>query len=95
MSKVTLQSTVNSVSMQFFMSRLIYLCSKSVTKDINQLPKVTVSDELKTTSAGKTKVDHQCDIGNDGKHASAYCTDCGKLMCAHHEEVLCFILNMQ
>ena len=81
MSKVSLQTSD-------FMMGLIHLLSKSVTKEINQLPKVTLSDDLmKTTSAGKTKVDHQCDIGNDGKNASAYCTDCGKLMCAHHEEV--------
>ena len=55
-------------------------------KDIGKLPRVAISDELKTKSVGAASV-YECDIGSDGKPAEAFCTDCGKLLCAHHEEV--------
>ena len=39
-------------------------------------------------SERRTAVTHLCSVGEgDGKPASAYCKDCGKLMCREHEEV--------
>ena len=54
--------------------------------EIEELPKVTIRDQ---SSGGGTKnVAYVCSAsGADGKQASAYCTDCGKLMCREHEEV--------
>ena len=53
---------------------------------IEELPKVAIREQ---SSGGGTKnVAYVCSAsGADGKGASAYCTDCGKLMCREHEEV--------
>ena len=60
--------------------------SKSVTVSIEELPKVIIQDQ--SCSSGTTDLAYVCGSNEaDGKTASAYCTDCGKLMCREHEEV--------
>ena len=60
--------------------------SKSVTVGIEELHKVIVRDQ--SCSSGTTGLAYVCGSNEaDGKTASAYCTDCGKLMCREHEEV--------
>ena len=66
-------------------------CSQPVTGRIEELPTVSVSDDSDIGAAAferRTAVTHLCSVGEgDGKPASAYCKDCGKLMCREHEEV--------
>ena len=53
---------------------------------IEELPKVTIPEQSSAPRA--TEIGYVCSAsGADGKQASAYCTDCGKLMCREHEEV--------
>ena len=60
--------------------------SKSVTVSIEELPKVIIQDQ--SCSSGTTGLAYVCGSNEaDAKTASAYCTDCGKLMCREHEEV--------
>ena len=54
---------------------------------------MSVSDDSESGAAAaaserRTAVTHLCSVcEEDGKPASAYCKDCGKLMCREHEEV--------
>ena len=53
---------------------------------------MSVSDDSEIGAAAaserRTAVAHLCSVGEgDGKPASAYCKDCGILMCREHEEV--------
>ena len=60
--------------------------SKSITVSIEELPKVIIREQ--SCSSRTTGLAYACGSNEaDGKTASAYCTDCGKLMCREHEEV--------
>ena len=59
--------------------------SKYVNVSIEELPKVIIRDQSTSLTSSLAYV---CGSNEaDGKIASAYCTDCGKLMCREHEEV--------